>query len=82
MYLFSLKKCLNSNSVDASYVFVKGTLDDPVWQGPEAEHEWAVGVDGNVGRHDADQVQGKAGLHHVRRGHRGSLECVQDYFNL
>jgi hypothetical protein len=40
MYLFSLKKCLNSNSVDASDVFMEGTFDDPVWQGPEPEHEW------------------------------------------
>ena len=64
---------LNNNIVDASYVLVEGAFDDPVRNRSESEHERAVGVDGDVRGHDADQVQGETGLHHVRRRHRGSL---------
>ncbi len=40
-------------------------INSPLWERVEAEEQGAVGVDGDVGSQDADDVQGKSGLHHV-----------------
>jgi len=49
-------------------------INGPLWKRVEAEEQGAVGVDGDVGRQDADDVQGKSGLHHVRGLHGGGLQ--------
>ncbi len=53
---------------------MQGTFNDPVWKKIQSEHEGAVGVDGDVGGDDADDVHGQAGLHHVARCYRRSLK--------
>ena len=61
----------NGSTVDVN---LGGCIESPVRKTTEVKHERAVGVDGNVGGQDADEVHGQTGFHHVTRCHRRSLE--------